>query len=1088
MDDTDIQLKLDEIADEFLSRRRDGEKPTIQEYKERYPKLADKLEQTLKTIQFVDELGQSSDLTQSAKLKGQWDANPEIADFRIVRKIGQGGMGVVFEAEQESLGRRVALKVLPPHISSNEKFIERFKREARAAAKLHHTNIVPVFEVGREGETLFYAMQFIEGQPLDEVIKEVERLNREHDSTDSSSISRWLSGADSSGSNASNNRQQNYFKSVARLGAAVADALGYAHDRSIIHRDVKPSNLILDKEGVVWLADFGLAKTTESELTETGDFLGTARYMSPERFKGPGDHLGDIYSLGITLYELATLRRPFDAADRMQLIDQIANHDPRRPVEVNRSIPLDLETIILKSMDKDPRRRYQSAEELAADLRRFADDQPVQARRASTIERAIRWIRGHRAQTAAMVSMALAIAVLVVSSILIAQQRDIANENFIAAQKQEQKADDNFQMAFDAVDRYFIQVSEDTLLNEPGMEALRAELLNSAREFFVKFIQQRKDDPNVRNEYAGAVYRHAVIVAETGSIPDAIELLSEFVEDFADVELDSVDPELVHTLVLIHQALGTYTSDLGDHAKGLEILDRGIRIANQLVSRQPENWEYQMTASVTLGKQVRYYASSGDLDKALEVAKAARAVLEELEVESINDFKLWTERGLASRLVGAVCSANGQYENAITQYQAASVDYKKALEIRPESAKVRRYIANADGGLAAMQNRVGRHDEALKSNLRAIEMFHQLNDEFPRVSAYQHELSNRCASLGHGYWAGNDFDKALEQYLKSLGFRLKLVENNPDQLDYFIRLGRIYQNIGLTYGNLNNHEKNEEYYKKAIEVGQQVCERQPDNPRLFSDLSRYQSGLSNLYVAQNKFEEAQQLLESALEFTGERYRANPQVVDLGIAMIEGSASLGDLLLILKKYKKAIEVLEEGRRVGLETLERAKDNQSILRQLWSVNLSRAEGLLFLDRLDDAVEGKRLAIQYGVNSQRKFTAKLETKQMEIFAGHDHSGLAELIQSIPQGLKDTDGRIQLELATLAATQAVAIERDETLNEERKEEMIAKLESDCISHLEKYCNLNEPSAQSIASIMEHPFYSVLSQRGPLQDWATAD
>ena len=173
----------------------------------------------------------------------------------------------------------------------------------------------------------------------------------------------------------------------------------YAHERTIIHRDVKPSNLILDTEGVVWLTDFGLAQTSESQLTETGDFLGTAQYMSPERIRGEGDHRGDIYGLGVTLYELATFRRPFEAADRLQLIDLIARHNPRRPAEINRNIPIDLETIILKAMDPEPRRRYQTAAEMANDLRRFVDDQPIRARRASTVEQMIRWVRRHKAQT-----------------------------------------------------------------------------------------------------------------------------------------------------------------------------------------------------------------------------------------------------------------------------------------------------------------------------------------------------------------------------------------------------------------------------------------------------------------------------------------------------------------------------------------------------------------------------------------------------------------------------------------------------------------------------------------------------------------
>ncbi|MEL7500650.1 MAG: serine/threonine-protein kinase [Planctomycetota bacterium] len=438
-DDTELQIRIDEIVDQFLASRNAGNAPSIENLVSQYPDIEGPLRDTLKTVLFVDDLKAANETSALVGVHGE--VMPVISDFRIVRKIGQGGMGVVFEAEQESLGRRVALKILPPHISNNQKFTQRFRREARAAAKLHHTNIVPVFEVGQEGDTLFYAMQFIDGQPLDEVIKEVKRLKSVEGRSNTNSISGWLSdsGLDRSGSTGV--RHLSYFKSVARLGAAVADALEYAHQRSIIHRDVKPSNLILDQKGVIWLADFGLAGTSESELTETGDFLGTARYMAPERFKGPGDHLGDIYGLGITLYELATLSRAFKPEDRLQLIDQIANLDPQKPSEIDRHIPLDLETIILKSMNKDPRRRYQSANQMAADLQRFVDGRPVQARRASIVERTIRWMLRHKAQTAAMASMLIAIVALIVGTLSTLHQRNIAVANEALAKEETTRAD-----------------------------------------------------------------------------------------------------------------------------------------------------------------------------------------------------------------------------------------------------------------------------------------------------------------------------------------------------------------------------------------------------------------------------------------------------------------------------------------------------------------------------------------------------------------------------------------------------------------------------------------------------------------------
>jgi WD40 repeat protein/tetratricopeptide (TPR) repeat protein len=191
----------------------------------------------------------------------------------------------------------------------------------------------------------------------------------------------------------SSGRRQPFFRSVAQLGRQAAQGLAYAHSRGVVHRDIKPSNLLLDTAGVVWITDFGLAKAQEDGLTATGDILGTIRYMAPERFRGQGDARADIYALGLTLYELLTLRPAFDTPDRLKLIERVKNEEPVRPRSLDGRIPRDLETIVLKATDKDPAQRYATAESMSEDLRRFLNDEPIQARQASTAERYWRWAR-----------------------------------------------------------------------------------------------------------------------------------------------------------------------------------------------------------------------------------------------------------------------------------------------------------------------------------------------------------------------------------------------------------------------------------------------------------------------------------------------------------------------------------------------------------------------------------------------------------------------------------------------------------------------------------------------------------------------
>ena len=330
-----------------------------------------------------------------------------LGEFQIIREIGRGGMGVVYEAEQLSLGRHVALKVLPATASQDPRQRQRFQIEAQAAALLHHDHIVPVFGIGFDEGSHYYAMQLIDGQPLTKVIEElVEQSSPQSRAGSSAQTCELTREAGSvkaatprSPGHSSLDRER--FRTMARLGLQAAQALEHAHEIGVIHRDIKPSNLLIDGRGKLWVADFGLARIAHEEfdLTHTGDLVGTLRYMSPEQVRaerGGVDKATDVYSLGVTLYELLTLRPAFSASSRQELVQRILHDDPVRPRRINASIPRDLETIIFKSIEKEPSARYGSAQELADDLKRFLEDQPIRARQPGLANRAVKWSRRHR--------------------------------------------------------------------------------------------------------------------------------------------------------------------------------------------------------------------------------------------------------------------------------------------------------------------------------------------------------------------------------------------------------------------------------------------------------------------------------------------------------------------------------------------------------------------------------------------------------------------------------------------------------------------------------------------------------------------
>lgn len=587
----------DQLAEEFALRYARGERPAVQEYCDRHPELAGLLRDLLPAMvqleQAKEGLAGGEDRPAAAPPARQ------LGDFHLLREIGRGGMGVVYEAEQLSLGRRVALKVLPQQHLPHDRQKQRFEREAKAAAKLHHTNIVPVFGSGEHDGTPYYVMQLIRGVGLDAVVDELARMGpgsgaqpaavgpaacppegspravaqslltgtfHAEGGADSGATRAAATGvapvrpavqgpvepvrADTSGgttsvtlpglgqpSGARRAQQATYWQSVARVGVQVAEALEHAHRQGVVHRDIKPSNLLLDMHGTVWVTDFGLAKAEGGEdLTRTGDVLGTLRYMPPEAFDGKADGRGDVYSLGLTLYELVALRPAFDERDRNRLIKQVTTAEPEPLSRARRGVPRDLETILHKAAERDPGRRYPSAAELAADLRRFANDEPIKARRHSALEQYRRWVR-HNPAVALLATVLLAVlTAATVTSLAVARRMTaLAQSEARAAEDERQarraaegakerqaklraeaeaarqdadgaraKAEAGFAKARQAVDDYFTMVSQSRLLRAPGTRPLRQELLQAALGFYEEFLRERAADPSVRAGLAAA--------------------------------------------------------------------------------------------------------------------------------------------------------------------------------------------------------------------------------------------------------------------------------------------------------------------------------------------------------------------------------------------------------------------------------------------------------------------------------------------------------------------------------------------------------------------------------------------------------
>ncbi|MCK4657920.1 MAG: protein kinase [Phycisphaerae bacterium] len=358
-----------------------------------------------------------------------------LGDFQILGELGRGGMGIVYRARQVSLGREVALKVLPGYARHGQSAVKRFKAEAQAAARLHHTNVVSIYSQGEHRGQYYHAMELIEGVSLDAVIRSRPDLLSSNGSRGGSSAG-WSIGEQGKpvsvtaaaqpadgGDDANGVPEANWtpvdYRHLAALLADVADALHCAHEHGVIHRDVKPHNLLLGTDNRLHLTDFGLARLTEEpHLTVDGEVMGTPAYLSPEQVRGDRgeiDHRTDIYSLGVTLYELITRRKPFQGETREQIIAGICMNEPVAPRRVVPKIPQDLETICLRAMRKDSARRHQSADLLADDLRRFAQGRTILSRRPTRLQKAVKWVRRHKVSTTVVAATVAVMAIAVVA-------------------------------------------------------------------------------------------------------------------------------------------------------------------------------------------------------------------------------------------------------------------------------------------------------------------------------------------------------------------------------------------------------------------------------------------------------------------------------------------------------------------------------------------------------------------------------------------------------------------------------------------------------------------------------------------------
>ncbi len=515
----------------YMAMIESGNAPTPDQFCLEYPDLAEELRPCLAGLVLIEQgfgKGRPSDPIAIPSMPVSYLEMPAaLGDFRIVREIGRGGMGIVYEAQQLSLGRRVALKVLSFASGLDPVRLQRFRNEAQAAAQLHHSHIVPVYAVGADRGVHYFAMQFIDGRSLAQVVESLRQTKtspgmKERGVADdgSNASTRDAFELDATKSMNSRSGRDRHYRSVAKMMIQAASGLAHAHLYGVVHRDIKPANLMLDPVGNIWITDFGLAQIqTDSNLTRSGDLLGTLRYMSPEQSSGgrtPMDHRTDIYSLGITLYEMLTLQPAITGTGYQEIVNQIAEEDPPSPRSIDPNIPLELEIITRKAIAKNPVDRYETASMMAEDLQRWLDDKPILAKPPTWYQRIAKWRRRHSSLVAvATVFAAFACLGLLVTTVVVIREQ-LKTASALTKEKQQRAAAEiSFQQARRAVDT-FSELGETELANRPDLKSLRREFLEASLEFYQDFIELRGDDPTLQDELSASKQRvEKMVVALT---------------------------------------------------------------------------------------------------------------------------------------------------------------------------------------------------------------------------------------------------------------------------------------------------------------------------------------------------------------------------------------------------------------------------------------------------------------------------------------------------------------------------------------------------------------------------------------------
>ena len=722
---------------------------------------------------------------------------------------------------------------------------------------------------------------------------------------------------------------------------ALCDGMQAAHQRGIIHRDLKPANILLTKAGVPKITDFGLAKRLEDQdqgQTRTGAIMGTPSYMAPEQARGRTKELGptaDVYALGAILYDLLTGRPPFRGETVMDTLNQVVNLDPLPPVRLQPKVPLDLQTICLKALDKDLTKRYDSAAAMGEDLRRYLAGEPILSRPSSVRERAVKWAKRRPAVATLIAVSALAvISVLTFSALWLnserqaaldreeqqtklaqaaieregqqariaeieraarveadrlreeaVKQQKIAQSEKKTADQQRLRAETNFQHARSAVNEMLTKVGAADLTFEPRMEAIRRDLLNKALAFHMKFLEDESSDATVRYETAAASHRVGDIYRQLGQLDEAEKYYQGAIERFGQlVKEQPASMQFREGLATDTMELGLVLQLLARNAECEQAFQRALRFFEELAKDFPQKKVFQEDVSNLHQNLANHYLSLGrlaDAEKRYDQALALRLALTPKPGDQANHrqrlARLQVSRGAVLFLVRKYSEA----EKSLLAARASLTALAKEFPDNPDHVAV---AAKANFNLGLLYRKTQRANEALPVLKDAVDQYQTLTSNYPLTLTYREDQVQTLYELGMLDGELRDFAGARTQLAKALALQEKLPPTYAEKPAARLRTAECHISLGLACVHSNMLDEALTHYEAGIKVLEASKPTAKSNPDACKELCRGHFNLAELYRGLKKPVEAQASWNRLLQLREELVEANPRSAEDRVAL------------------------------------------------------------------------------------------------------------------------------------------------------------------------------------------------------------